>query len=174
MSVADDFLIIPERFSNNSPSGGPTGHPGAVVLIAYRAAGIVRWKQGGDTHDAATIQPVETDDTKEGGPTPLGEYLIGERYVHEQLNRDWYRLYPRKEDSSGYYPYTARTQTDRDRMGLHPGSISEGCTTIAVPGATSGAEASSHPNWLKVRDYLETGSMTYRGSSYKGFLYVVS
>ncbi|CAH3018633.1 unnamed protein product, partial [Porites evermanni] len=52
----------------------------------------------------------ERNDRRYGGPTPRGEYLIGNRYTNPRYNIDWYNLYPKKEDNSGYYGYTQRTK----------------------------------------------------------------
>ena len=107
-----------------------------------------------------TQPPTETRDDQFGGPTPRGEYLIGKRYTHPQKEIDWYNLYPKKEDNSGYYDYRQRTQKGRNTMGLHPGTVSLGCVTV------------KQTCWLKIRSVIDSGSMQYRGSGYSGFLYV--
>ena len=113
-----------------------------------------------------TQPPAQTDDTKYGGPTPLGEYLIGKRYTNPSYGIDWYNLYPKKEDNSGYYRYTQPTQTGRYAMGLHPGTISEGCVTVKAP------LYNDDPCWKKIRKVVDSGTMWYRGWDYSGFLYV--
>ena len=113
-----------------------------------------------------TQPPIQPRDDRFGGPTPRGEYLIGNRYTHSRLRIDWYNLYPKKEDSSGYYGYTQRTRTGRFAMGLHPGQRSLGCVTVYAP------NENSDPCWQKIRKVIDSGNMYYRGSSYSGFLYV--
>ena len=114
-----------------------------------------------------TQPPKEARDDKQGGPTPLGEYLIGNRYKHRRHNIDWYNLYPKKEDNSGYYGYTQPTKKGRFAMGLHPGKVSLGCVTVKAP------TYDNDPCWQKIRKVIDAGNMNYRGSTYSGFLYVV-
>ena len=114
-----------------------------------------------------TQPPKEPRDDRFGGPTPRGEYLIGKRSCND--GTDWYKLYPKKEDNSGYYPYEEATKTGRDRMGLHPGTISEGCVTVKAP------NGNEDPCWKKIREVIDCCNMRYRGkiiSDYSGFLYV--
>ena len=122
--------------------------------------------RGGCLVTCVTQLPTETRDDQYGGPTPRGEFLIGKRYTHRSYSIDWYNLYPKKEDSSGYYRYTQRTQTGRYAMGLHPGTVSEGCVTVKAP------LYNEDPCWKKIRDVIDSGTMQYRGSGYSGFLYV--
>jgi hypothetical protein len=161
-----DFTSIPNRYSAGSPSGGPAANPGAVVCISYLSERKLRCKLGAKVVEANTIVPDDTDDTKPNGPTPVGEYLIDKRRTHPTYQIDWYDLCPRKEDNSGYYSYTQRTKTGRLGMGLHPGTISHGCCTVAAP------RYNSDPEWKKVRDLLEQGKLTYRSQQFVGFLYV--
>ena len=114
-----------------------------------------------------TLPSLVTKDDQEDGPTPLGEYLIGKRGINDQ-GTDWYKLYPKKEDSSGYYPYEESTQTGRDKMGLHPGVVSKGCVTVFAP------TYNSDPCWQLIRKLLDCGDMSYRNSSYSGFLFVIN
>ena len=115
---------------------------------------------------SCTAQPSsEPSDDKYGGPTPRGEYLIGERYTHSP-GLDWYNLYPEKEDNSGYYGYAQPTQKGRSNMGLHPGIGSLGCVTVKAP------LYNNDRCWKKIRKVIDSGSMRYRGSGYSGFLYV--
>lgn len=115
-----------------------------------------------------TTQPPlsETRDDRPGGPTPLGEYLIGKRYTHSKHKIDWYNLYPKKEDNSGYYKYTDSTQKGRSTLALHPGTISEGCVTVKA------STYNNDPCWQRIRKVIDSGNMQYRRSSYSGFLYV--
>lgn len=145
--------------SGSSPAGGPSRNPNAVVCTSYRSSNYITCKKGGSSVTCTTQPPTETRDDRYGGPTPRGEYLIGERYTHS-MGIDWYNLYPKKEDNSGYYGYTQRTQKGRNTMGLHPGTRSLGCVTV------------KKTCWQKIRSVIESGSMQYRGSGYSGFLYV--
>ena len=77
-----------------------------------------------------TQPPKERRDDRFGGPTPRGEYLIGKWKIHKRHGIDWYNLYPKKEDNSGYYPYRQPTRKGRSVMGLHPGKMSLGCVTV--------------------------------------------
>lgn len=111
-----------------------------------------------------TQPPVEKSEYISEGPTPLGEYLIGKKYTHPTHRIDWYRLYPKKEDNSGYYSYTQPTQNGRYAMGLHPGSVSLGCVTVIT--------STSDRCWQRIRRVIDSGNMRYRRSDYSGFLYV--
>jgi len=122
--------------------------------------------RGSSSVTCTTQPPRERRDDRYGGPTPRGEYLIGKRYTNPQYNIDWYNLYPKKEDNSGYYGYTQRTRTGRYAMGLHPGRVSLGCVTVKAP--TYNRDAC----WQRIRRVIDSGNMYYRGSSYSGFLYV--
>lgn len=113
-----------------------------------------------------TQPPNEPRDDRYGGPTPLGEYLIGKKYTNPQYNIDWYNLYPKKEDNSGYYGYTQPTRTGRYAMGLHPRQVSLGCVTVKAP------TYNSDRCWRQISAVVDSGNMHYRGSSYSGFLYV--
>ena len=167
----DDFTTIPAQYATNSPSGGPSGNSGAVVLISYRISKKLGWKVGNTVHEANIVSPVITDDTQTNGPTPVNEYLIGQRYTHGVHNIDWYKLYPRKEDNSGYYPYDQATATGRFSMGLHPGAVSLGCVTVDSAGASP---YDSNQTWVSLRNHVDGGAFTYNGSSFVGFLYVVN
>lgn len=113
-----------------------------------------------------TQPPSNTDDTSYGGPTPLGEYLIGKRRTNPTYNIDWYRLYPKKEDGSGYYGYYKPTKTGRSMMGLHPGKVSLGCVTVLAPNYNRDV------CWQKMRNVIDKGNMSYRRSNYSGYLFV--
>ena len=113
-----------------------------------------------------TQPPTEvTADNQTDGPTPRGEYLIGLRYTHQTHGIDWYKLYPKKEDSSDYYDYRDKTKKGRSAMGLHPGTISKGCVTVKVLTC-----------WQQIRDVIDSGSMYYWRINwtfyFRGFLYV--
>ena len=113
-----------------------------------------------------TQPPAEPRDDRPDGPTPRGEYLIGKRYRHPRIKIDWYYLYPKKEDNSGYYNYWTPTKKGRSTMGLHPGKTSLGCVTVYAP------SYDDDPCWKRIRRVLDSGNMFYRGSRYSGFLYV--
>ena len=122
--------------------------------------------RGNSSITCNTLLPtLVTKDDQEGGPTPLGEYLIGKRRINDE-GIDWYNLYPKKEDSSGYYGFNESTQTGRDRMGLHPGVDSKGCVTVFAP------TYNSDPCWQLIRKLVDYGKLSYRNSSYSGFLFV--
>ena len=132
------------------------------IIVKY----IFFLKRGRSSVTCTTQPPRERNDRRYGGPTPRGEYLIGNRYTNSRYNIDWYNLYPKKEDSSGYYGYTQRTRTGRYAMGLHPGRTSLGCVTVRAPTYNSDA------CWQRIRRVIDSGNMYYRGSSYSGFLFV--
>jgi RHS repeat-associated protein len=159
----DDFTDIPAQHEGNSPSGGAKGNPKAVVCIFSRKKLEVCCKRGEDKQCCPAVAAAETDEKKEYGPTPVGEYLVGTQYQHPRNNVDWYNLYPRKEDNSGYYPYREKNKLGRNTMGLHPGTVSEGCVTVQ-----KGDDC-----WDKLKKVINGGSMKYKNSDYKGFLYVV-
>jgi hypothetical protein len=114
------------------------------------------------------VLPRETDDRKQGGPTPVGEYLIGRRIQHPTHKIDWYQLYPRMEDKWGYYGYTERSKTGRFAMGLHPGSVSLGCVTVK----STDTPYDKSEIWRSVQKKLDASMLTTKGA-FTGFLYVV-
>ena len=116
--------------------------------------------RGGVSETCGTVSPTETRDDRFGGPTPLGEYLIGKRYRHSRLNIDWYNLYPKKENNPGYYGYYQRTRKGRYAMGLHPGTRSLGCVTVVKS------------CWPSIRSVVDSGNQPYCGSCYSGYLFV--
>src|SRR5436305_10980886 len=126
----DDFKAAIAQYEKMSPAGGPSKNPKAAVLVLFRKSEKIGWVVDGKLVAADVVSPREKDDTKEGGLTPVGEFLIGKNYKHPDHKIDWHKLYPRMEDNTGYYGYTAKTKTGRFAMGLHPGSISLGCVTI--------------------------------------------
>ena len=118
----------------------------------------------GGPEATCTTQPTkEARDDLPEGPTPRGEYLIGKHRLNKGI--DWYNLYPKKEDNSGYYGYWDYTANRRNTMGLHPGQTSLGCVTVY---------ASSYNDrcWKKIRKVVNSGDMEYRGYHYSGFMYV--
>ncbi|XP_015748154.1 PREDICTED: uncharacterized protein LOC107327945 isoform X1 [Acropora digitifera] len=149
------------RTTRFSPAGGLSGNPNAVVCTFYRSRDQVTCKKGGSSVTCTTQPPTETRDDKDGGPTPRGEYLIGRRNTHWRKKIDWYNLFPKKEDNSGYYSYTQSTKTGRSHMGLHPGSFSLGCVTVKESTC-----------WGNIRSVIDSGTMQYRNWPYSGFLYV--
>ncbi|XP_015748159.1 PREDICTED: uncharacterized protein LOC107327945 isoform X2 [Acropora digitifera] len=149
------------RRRTTSPAGGLSGNPNAVVCTFYRSRDQVTCKKGGSSVTCTTQPPTETRDDKDGGPTPRGEYLIGRRNTHWRKKIDWYNLFPKKEDNSGYYSYTQSTKTGRSHMGLHPGSFSLGCVTVKESTC-----------WGNIRSVIDSGTMQYRNWPYSGFLYV--
>jgi hypothetical protein len=164
----DDFKAVVAKHSANSPAGGPGKNPDAAVFVLLRGSRKLCWVADGKLV-AVTVQPTaEPNDAKTGGPTPPGEYLIGKRYTHEKYKIDWYKLYPRTEDNAGYYAYTAMTKSGRFAMGLHPGSVSEGCVTVrSTETPYDKAEA-----WKTVRGRLDSSKLTYKNDAFSGFLYV--
>lgn len=145
----------------SSLADGPSRNPNAVVCISYRSSNQVTCKKGGRSVTCTTQPPTVTRDDQNKGPTPRGEYLIGRRYIHWPYNIEWYNLFPKKEDNSGYYSHTQSTKTGRSHMGLHPGSVSEGRVTVKESTC-----------WGNIRRVIDSGTIQYRGSSYSGFLYV--
>lgn len=116
----------------------------------------------------------QTNDTVANGPTPIGEYLIGR--LRNKDGVDWFNLYPKKEENSGYYRYNQKTRTGRSAMGLHPGRVSEGCVTIDASDECTTPSYScynTHSCWKKIKSLLNKGSMTYKGEEYSGILYVM-
>ena len=154
------------------------GIPRRLVVKGFRARKVLKYlhkvqphldfffHRGRSSVTCTTQPPAERRDDRFGGPTPRGEYLIGKRYTNPTYNIDWYNLYPKKEDNSGYYGYTQRTRTGRYAMGLHPGRTSLGCVTVKAP------RYNSDPCWQRIRRVIDSGNMWYRGSGYSGFLYV--
>ena len=165
-----DFDTVPASFLPSSPSGGPSGNANAIVLISMRKSKKLKWKAGNVVTTVDLIHPTITDDTQTGGPTPLGEFLIGERYEHATHKIDWYKLYPRMKDNTGYFGYGAATETGRATMGLHPGGNSAGCVTIDSDGATP---HDTNTEWIALQKFVDSGSMTYNGTGFTGFLYVI-
>jgi len=164
----EEFQGVVEKLSAKSPAGGPKKNASAAVFVFFRKSKKLCWIADGKLASVDIVPTRETDDTKEGGPTPVGEYLIGKRFQHEKHKIDWCKLYPRMEDNSGYHGYTAKTKTGRSAMGLHPGSVSLGCVTVKStesPYDSAGA-------WKVVRQQLDTGKLTYKSDDYSGFLYV--
>ncbi|XP_067040337.1 uncharacterized protein [Acropora muricata] len=149
------------RRRTTSPAGGLSGNPNAVMCTFYRSSDQVTCKKGGSSVTCTTQPPTETRDDKDGGPTPRGEYLIGRRHTHWRKKIDWYNLFPKKEDNSGYYSSTQPTETGRSHMGLHPGSVSLGCVTVKEGTC-----------WDNIHSVIDSGTMQYRHSRYSGFLYV--
>jgi len=165
----DEFNAVVDKLSAKSPAGGPKGNPKAAVFVFIRTSKKLCWVADGKVVSADIVPPRETNDTKEGGPTPVGEYLIGTRYTHDKHKIDWYKLYLRIEDDSGYYGYTAKTKTGRFAMGLHPGSVSLGCVT--VKSADNPYDKSEI--WRAVRNKLDSSKLTYKNDDFSGLLYVV-
>ena len=135
----------------------------AIDSEAVRARGkIVKYifflKRGRSSVTCTTQPPRERNDRRYGGPTPRGEYLIGNRYTNPRYNIDWYNLYPKKEDSSGYYGYTQPTRTGRYAMGLHPGRTSLGCVTVRAPTYNSDA------CWQRIRRVIDSGNIGNRNT----------
>lgn len=115
----------------------------------------------------------ETSETEAYGPTPMGEYLIGQK--RDNNGKDWFNIYPKKEDNSGYYGYWDRTENGRRTMGLHPGRVSEGCVTVDTSDKCSTGDNycyNTHRCWRGIKSLVNRGSMTYKGSTYSGILYV--
>lgn len=164
-----DFQSAISKHEKYSPAGGASKNPKAAVLVLFRKSqklGIVR---AGKLKTVVVVSPAETDDTKNGGPTPVGEYLIGMRRKHPDQKIDWYNLYPRIEDNSGYYGYSAETKKGRSAMGLHPGKISLGCATVR----SDKDPYDSDPNWESIRAVVDSGELKYKNDDFRGFLYVV-
>jgi hypothetical protein len=164
----DEFNAVVTKYSADSPAGGPGKNQNAAVFVFLRASKKLCWVTDGKVV-SVEIQPTkESDDTKQGGPTPVGEYLIGQRFNHEKHKIDWYKLYPRIEDNSGYYGYTAKTKAGRFAMGLHPGATSLGCVTVkSTDNPYDKAEA-----WKSVRGKLDSSKLKYKNDDFTGLLYV--
>ena len=164
----DEFNDAVKKHSDKSPAGGPSKNADAAVLVLFRKSHKLCWIADRKLV-CVEIKPTdETDDTKQGGPTPFGEYLIGMRFKHDDHKIDWYKLYPRIEDNSGYYGYTAKTKTGRFAMGLHPGSVSLGCVTVK----SSDTPYDKSDIWKTVRDKLDASKLKYKSDDFTGFLYV--
>ena len=136
--TTSDFKTIPKKFAAKSPAGGTANHGKAGVLIMYRKSNKLAWVDANGKLQSLALQPTtERDDKKFGGPTPLGEYLIGQRFTNK--GTDWYRLYLKKEDSTGYYPYSKNSpnKNGRSTFGLHPGTLSLGCITVHAADAVA-------------------------------------
>ena len=163
-----EFNEIVRKYSAGSPAGGPSKNPDAAVFVFLRESNKLCWVENGNV-SLVEIKPTkEKNDTKQKGPTPLGEFLIGQRFTHGEHKIDWYKLYPRIEDKTGYYGYTAKTKTGRFAMGLHPGAVSHGCVTV---------KSNSDPydeaeGWKLIRKKLDSATLTYKGDSFSGLLYV--
>lgn len=169
-----DLVYRSQASLQDSPAGGLLTNREAAVIVFFRKSKKLVWleKKDSDTWSmkaAATTPPVVTDDTKENGPTPTGEYLIGKRYKHAKHKIDWYKLYPRKEDKSGYYGYSTPNKTGRLGMGLHPGSVSLGCATVT----SKATPKDSDPAWKLVKNYVDKGKLRYKNDDFSGFLIVI-
>lgn len=138
------------RYSSSSSSDSSNSRP--VVCYFYRSSNRITCTKGGVSATCGTVSPSQTRDDRFGGPTPLGEYLIGKRY-----NIDWYNLYPKKEDNSCYYQ---RTRKGRYAISLHPGTRSLGCVTVVKS------------CWPSIRSVVDSGNQPYCGSYYSGYLFV--
>jgi hypothetical protein len=163
-----EFNAVVAKYSVKSPAGGPKANPTAAVFVFIRKSKKLCWVEGGKLMSVEVVPTVQPDDKKPNGPTPPGEYLIGKRIKHAKLLIDWYKLYPRIEDNSGYYGYTAKTKTGRFAMGLHPGSVSLGCVT--VKSSTKPYDVSTV--WKPVRTKLDSSNLTYKKDTFSGLLYV--
>ncbi|WP_439628613.1 tlde1 domain-containing protein [Gemmata sp.] len=163
-----EFNAVVEKHSAKSPAGGPKNNPTAAVFVFLRASKKLCWVADGKVMSVEVVSTKETNDTKEGGPTPAGEYLIGKRFKHDKHNIDWYKLYPRIEDNSGYYGYTAKTKTGRFAMGLHPGGVSEGCVTVK----SADTPYDKADAWKSIQGKLDTSKLTYKKDDFTGLLYV--
>lgn len=155
--------------SKESPAGGPIGNKTAAIVVFFRVSKTLCWLENRQIVKVEVTPTRETDDTKESGPTPLGEFLIGERYTHSTHKIDWYKLYPRLEDNKGYYGYTAKTKSGRSAMGLHPGAVSEGCVTVTSNSRPYDASL----GWQRLKKHLDEGKLEYKNDTFVGFLYVI-
>ncbi|XP_032227125.1 uncharacterized protein LOC116610374 isoform X2 [Nematostella vectensis] len=155
---------------SKSPSGGPKVNSGAAVCYFYRSTLRVKCIKGSSERTCTAVQ------AGGNGPTPYGEYLIGTQSTSTNYaGLDWYNLYPKKEDNSGYYPYHQPNHQGRSHMGLHPGRVSLGCVTVKAGGCSSGDVSCYNRDscWRQIKSIVNSGHMYYRGSSYSGILYVV-
>lgn len=164
----DEFNAVVTKYSVKSPAGGPKNNPKAAVLVFFRKTKKLCWIADGKVISVDIKPTQQTDDTKQNGPTPAGEYLIGKRFTHEEHKIDWYKLYPRIEDNSGYYGYLATTKTGRFAMGLHPGSLSLGCVTVESTEMPYDKSAT----WKTVRNKLDSSNLVYKRDTFSGLLYV--
>ncbi|XP_031550165.1 uncharacterized protein LOC116287621 [Actinia tenebrosa] len=161
---------------SQSPSGGPSQNTGAVVCYFRRTSLTLECIKGSSRHTCTIVRASASSEYEQRGPTPYGEYLIGKhRSSTTYPGLDWYRLYPKKEDNSGYYGYYSPNKKGRSTMGLHPGKVSWGCVTVATISCSSGSYSCYNSNscWRQIKRIVNSGNMYYRGSSYSGILYVV-
>ena len=105
---------------------------------------------------------------KEKGLTPATEFLIKLKREHQTHKFDWYDLHQRKENNKDYYDYDKSDNHGRDRMGLHPGTVSEGCVTVR----SSSEPRDCDPCWRKLSKIIDRGYMRHDGGFYRGFLFV--
>lgn len=164
-----------ESIFPNSPAGGPSKHPKAVVCRASYGSLQITCSLGNDSVSCPIVNNTGSSNSK-NGRTPSGEYLIDEKRTHPKHNIDWYNLYPILEDNSGYYGYTATTKGGRTTMGLHPGCRTNGCITVY---AGNYWPYDSDPCWKQLSALLDKGKLTYTSSrkpnrkqSFVGFLWV--
>ncbi|XP_048588617.1 uncharacterized protein LOC116618446 isoform X1 [Nematostella vectensis] len=161
---------------NKSPSGGPSNNPNAVVCKFERSSLSLKCEKGSSSHTCKVVKATGKTEADQKGPTPYGEYLIGNYHTSTTYSGlDWYKLYPKKEDNSGYYGYWSANNLGRSTMGLHPGRVSWGCVTVDASNCNSGGYDCYNRDscWTQIKSIVSSGSMTYRKSTYSGILYVV-
>lgn len=166
------FRDLVGQLAQNSPSGGPKKHPQAAVLIYCRKSRRLCWlTPTGNVSSVPVVAPLKARESEQYGPTPLGEYLIGPITRHQDHNIDWCRLFPRKEDNTGYYNYHEKTQKGRSEIALHPGRTSLGCVTVY----SETREYNASANWKKVRQVLNRVPRRYQYKKFTfiGYLFVV-
>ncbi|XP_072042102.1 uncharacterized protein [Amphiura filiformis] len=163
----DGETTAPSEYpESDSPAGGPSSNPNAAVCYFYRDSNCLVCSKGADSQKCCT-KPGTGNDDEIGGPTPKKEYLIGQfrrNWVSWRLV-DWHNLYPKKNDNSGYWPYNVPNEDGRSLIGLHPGSVTQGCVTVT-----------DDTCWDAINEIVSNGYMTYTGtitSNYDGFLYVI-
>uniref|UniRef100_A0A6P8JH65 Uncharacterized protein LOC116309115 n=1 Tax=Actinia tenebrosa TaxID=6105 RepID=A0A6P8JH65_ACTTE len=162
---------------SQSPSGGPSQNKGAAVCYFYRSSLQVKCIKDNSVHTCDVARAPDRYESDPKGPTPYGEYLIGKhRYDTNYPGLDWFNLYPKKEDNTGYYGYFSANNQGRSQMGLHPGRVSWGCVTVSTPHCSGGDIINCYNSdscWTSIKNIVNSGHMNYKGYSYSGILYVV-
>jgi hypothetical protein len=107
------------------------GDMGVECWVDYSGLSIA-CHLGDDWVSCPIVCPSQKDFKKELGPTPPGTYKIDKRRIHPRHQCGWYNLcaYSGSGCKFGGYNEGHPKYPGRDSMGLHPGTVSQGCVTV--------------------------------------------